>query len=78
MPTVILYSICFGFVWVEVFQMHLRFKLNRKPFNCVKCMAGWCSLPLGLIAGETWYLPFIMFVAMVAAILLTNLINKTT
>lgn len=61
-PQVIIFSLAFAFMWVEVLKWWKRIK----PFNCLKCMCGWSAvimaftfhvqfwplyLPLGLFAG---------------------------
>lgn len=74
MLTAILYSVCFAFVIVEVLQVHLRVNWNHKPLNCVTCLSGWITLIIGHSFESILWMP----VSMVAAILLTNLINKTT
>lgn len=40
--------------------------LNRKPFNCVKCMTGWCSVGIAFVFGyewnALWFLPLGVFI----------------
>lgn len=69
----ILYAACGAWVWVYMLGM-IRFKY--KPLNCEKCMAGWlcCAMSIG---HYPWYeIPFMMCAAMVAAIILTGIMNK--
>jgi hypothetical protein len=50
------------------------FKINRKPFNCSVCLAGWFALFLMLFP---WLdTPFYMSAAMVAVILLASIMKK--
>ena len=67
---------CGAFVFVYILQLHRIFKvLDRKPFNCEVCLAGWFSLILNL--GSYWLtVPFKMSAAMVLAILITAIIKK--
>jgi hypothetical protein len=52
---VIIFALSFAFVWVEVMK-----RGSVKPFNCIKCMAGWVALILAFTFHvEFWplYLP---------------------
>ena len=42
---VVFFSLSFAFVWVEV----LKIFPNIKPFNCIKCLVGWCSPLMALV-----------------------------
>jgi len=39
----VFYALCLGFCWVEVLKLGVV-----KPFTCVRCMAGWFALGLGV------------------------------
>lgn len=71
-----LLAACGAWVFVNVLALHRMFEvLNRKPFACETCMAGWFTLILAF--GDYWlYMPFRMAVSMIIAIFLTALIRK--
>lgn len=49
---IIFFALCLAFFVVEVVP---RIKLtNRKPFNCMMCMTGWCSMLLAVWQGVYW------------------------
>lgn len=49
---VLVFAFSLAFTWVEILRWG-----NRKPFTCTKCMTGWFSLLLALLAGvDFWYL----------------------
>lgn len=48
-------------------QHRPRIKLfERKPFNCVKCMSGWCNLTTAIVFqygwNALWFLPLGIFI----------------
>lgn len=46
-------GLCIAFTLVE---LRPRIKLfERKPFNCMMCMCGWCAAGVALAAGYEWY-----------------------
>lgn len=52
------YALALAFFIVEVIP---RIRLtNRKPFNCMMCMTGWCSLVLALFSGHGWFSGLLM------------------
>jgi len=69
-------SACGGWVFVNTFLLHRHISwMNRKPFVCEKCMAGWFCLFSSL--SYDWYLiPLMMAAAMVTAIFLTWTLKK--
>jgi hypothetical protein len=71
---IVLLAICGAFVVVEVLQLHVVLRINRKPFNCSVCLAGWFTLLLYLLP----FLkpPFLMASAMVGIIALNKLIKS--
>jgi hypothetical protein len=45
MITAIVFGIGFSFAAIKSIQWQLRWPvLNRKPFNCSTCLAGWAAL----------------------------------
>jgi len=71
-----LLAACGAFVFVYMLKPFEIFKaLNRKPFTCEVCLAGWFALILNL---ETYWLhiPFRMSAAMILAFVLTKLLRK--
>jgi hypothetical protein len=43
-------AICTSYVLKFVIQWHYKIKwLNRKPFNCAVCLAGWLTLLFWLV-----------------------------
>ena len=73
----ILYAICLGWVLVNILQIHRRHPLlNRKPFSCDVCLAGWIAGILSLLVYfDLPYAILDMPVAMVGVILLNKLIR---
>lgn len=61
---------CLAWVWVYPLGM-IRFKY--KPLNCEKCMAGWLACAY---CWDGWFTPLWIAGAMVAAVLITALINR--
>ena len=55
---IILRWIYFGDSQKRDFSRYNRVKGNvvrlRKPWDCMKCMTGWCALVLALLAGYNW------------------------
>jgi hypothetical protein len=50
---VIIFALSFAFMWVEV----LKWWKHVKPFNCLKCMAGWSAVILAFTFHvEFWYM----------------------
>lgn len=77
---IILYAISISYVWVNILQMNIRFKVfNRKPFNCEVCMAGWIAgvLMVSNAAGyeAAYELICIMSLTMFLMSMLNRLIN---
>ena len=59
----ILFGIGFSFAMTMSTQWHLRFPvLNRKPFNCGSCLAGWAATVAYFIP-ENYTAPFTVFLA---------------
>lgn len=57
---IILYALCLAFFVVEVLP---RIKLtNRKPFNCMMCMTGWCSI--GLAVWQDFHWPYVLLLGL--------------
>lgn len=71
-----LLAACGAWVFVNVLAIHRVISaMNRKPFACETCMAGWFTFLLCF--GDYWlYVPFRMAVSMIIAIFLTSLIRK--
>lgn len=64
-----------AFVFVEMLQLHMVFKVNRKPFSCHVCMAGWFTLLLFILPG--WFeVPFYMCASMMVAAVFKYLMKK--
>lgn len=62
-PQVIVFSLAFAFMWVEILKWGVV-----KPFNCLKCMAGWSALIFAFMFHvDFWYmyLPLGLFVGSV-------------
>lgn len=69
-----LLAACGAWVWVYVLRVHHLIKwMNRKPFACEVCMAGWFTLFMYWI---NWMTPFRMAAAMIITIILTKAMNK--
>jgi len=71
----ILLSACGAVVLVNNIQIHLLIKVNRKPLNCICCMAGWLCL---LLTFDKYYwreIPFMMAAAMLVSIAFNFLIS---
>lgn len=52
----IVFGFACAFVWVEVLKLG-----RHKPFNCLHCMTGWCTLLIAWL-GHVGYWPFYLFV----------------
>lgn len=64
-------GLCIAFTLVECRPRIVLFE--RKPFNCMKCMCGWCTMAVAVFSGYEWcsllFLPIGLFVgAMFGAI----------
>lgn len=55
---VIVFALSFAFMWVEVLKWG-----SVKPFNCMKCMAGWAAVILAF----TFHVPYWPFYLPVGA-----------
>ena len=45
----ILAAISFALFFVEVHQLHIKWKLNFKPFSCTSCLSAWVGLALFML-----------------------------
>lgn len=71
----ILLSACGAWVLVNMIEWHLLFRINRKPFNCHTCLAGWFCLVLNI--GHYWLeVPFLMAASMMVAALFNSIMRK--
>jgi len=65
MPQVNISILFTGLALAYCFTTVFRGRLfQRRPFNCIKCMTGWFSLVIGLLAYHCWgllYLPLGVF-----------------
>lgn len=43
---IIITAICFALFFTDIHQLHIKWKLNFKPFNCSSCLAAWFGLVL--------------------------------
>ncbi|TSA65732.1 MAG: hypothetical protein D4R41_00630 [Sediminibacterium sp.] len=43
---IIITAICFALFFTDIHQLHIKWKLNFKPFNCSSCLAAWVGLVL--------------------------------
>lgn len=67
---------CLSWVLINSLKWQTWHKwLYRKPFACEPCLSGWLALPF---CWHGWLTPFYMAGAMVAAIVITAVINKLT
>lgn len=58
---ILLYALAVAFFLVNVVP---RVKLNnRKPFNCLQCMTGWCALGLSIASHHPWYMCLLLTIA---------------
>jgi len=72
----VLLSACGAYVFVNIIEFYLLIRVNRKPLNCVTCMAGWFCL---LLTFQSYYwmeIPFMMAAAMMVSIFFNFLIKK--
>ena len=71
----ILLAACGAFVCVEMLQLHIAFRIQRKPFNCEVCLAGWFTLLLFIL--PSWFdVPFYMAGAMMMAVVVKSIMKK--
>lgn len=64
---------CLAWVLVKVLQIHKWHKwLNRKPFACETCLAGWLAIPY---CWHEWRTPLYMAGAMVLVIFLNEIMK---
>jgi hypothetical protein len=42
----ILAAISFSLFFVEIHQLHIKWKLNFKPFSCASCLSAWVGVIL--------------------------------
>jgi hypothetical protein len=69
----IIFGITGSFAAIRIYQWHLRYPvLNRKPFNCDVCLAGWLSL-LAYVLPDMILLPAMYFFT---AAFITSILNR--
>ncbi len=65
---------CLSFILVNGLNIHKIHRwLNRKPFACDVCMAGWLALPY---CWHGWRTPLYMAGAMVCVIALNKILDR--
>lgn len=63
----ILLSACGGWVTVNMVQLHLLIRANRKPMNCESCLAGWFCLAMTVQDYYWMDIPLMMAASMMVA-----------
>lgn len=72
----ILLATCGAFVCVNMLQLHMIFKWNRKPLNCDVCISGWFCLLLSVPYVYWLHIPFYMAAAMVTTAVLNSVLKR--
>lgn len=67
---IILTALACAFSWLQVNR------INRRPFNCLMCMSGWCALVIALFAGHGRYAPLFFPLGCFAGAMLEGIIMK--
>ncbi len=69
----VIFSACASWVWVYILGFR---NFKYKPLNCEKCMGGWICLALSIGHYQWFEIPFMICIAMVATIILTQIMNR--
>jgi hypothetical protein len=70
---IILAAISFALFFVEIHQLHIKWKLNFKPFSCTSCLGAWVGLILYILPEIFTNIAAVMFVPGVLAPIITKL-----
>jgi hypothetical protein len=70
---IILAAISFALFFVEIHQLHIKWKLNFKPFSCTSCLGAWVGLILYILPEIFTNVAAVMFVPGVLAPIITKL-----
>lgn len=69
----ILAAISFALFFVEVHQLHIKCKLNFKPFSCTSCLSAWVGLALFMLPDLFTNIVAVVFIPGVLAPIITKL-----
>lgn len=72
----ILLAACGGWVTVNMVQLHLLLKANRKPLNCHVCLSGWFCLMLTVTKYYWIEIPFMMAASMMIAAIFNAIMKR--
>ena len=71
----IIAAVSFAVYFTEIAQLHLKLRLNFKPFSCAPCLAAWSGLVLYAAPEVVVDGVMIMFTSGVLAPIVVQLIN---
>ena len=72
----ILAAILFSFFFTSLHQLHIKWRLNFRPFNCNSCLASWVAIALFFLPDIVTNYTITMFGAGVLAPLFTKIYDK--
>jgi hypothetical protein len=72
----ILAAILFSYFFTSFHQLHIKLRLNFRPFDCSSCLASWVALGLFFLPDIYTNCMITMFGAGVLAPLFTKLYDK--
>ena len=72
----ILLAACGAWVLVNIIQLHLLIKVNRKPLSCHTCLAGWLTLLLTFQDYYWLHIPFMMSASMMIVIFFNYIMKR--
>ena len=70
---IILAAISFALFFVEIHQLHIKWKLNFKPFSCTSCLSAWVGLALYILPEIFTNIAAVVFIPGVLAPIITKL-----
>jgi len=76
MIQIILTSICASIFFNYIHHLHIKWKINYKPFSCVSCLSAWVGLLLLFTPELVLNIFSVMFISGVFAAIFEFYMNK--
>ena len=76
MIQIIITSICASLFFTSIHNLHIKWRINFKPFNCGSCLASWIGVVLYLSPELILNIASVMFISGFIAPILETLIYK--
>jgi hypothetical protein len=76
MIQIIITSVCASLFFTTIHNLHIKWKINFKPFSCGSCLASWVAVVLYFSPELILNIASVLFISVFIAPILETLIYK--